>query len=171
LIEKRDAEIARLSDILSAVSSKDRYTKAYWSNQLSTKRSFYNKLISDLESRIFQKQAQLQQLNEKQEAAQSRPSARILDRASWGACNLYVEGEETAMSLRVRAEGYEPGEVAESISRSGDETIRKQVTISPRGCYDAIVLPRVSGQSGGRASFTLNGQGCRLTVNYRWRMP
>lgn len=171
LIEKRDTEIARLSEILAAVSTKDPHTRAYWINRLSGKRSFYNQLINDLESKIFQKQAELQQLNKKQEAAQSRPSARILDRASWGACSLYIEGEETALSLRVRAEGYEPGELAESISRSGEETVRKQVTISSQGCYDALVLPRVPGKSGGRASFTLNGQVCRLTVNYRWRTP
>lgn len=171
MIEKRDTEIARLSDILDAASTKDPHTRAYWVNQLSAKRSFYNQLIGTLESKIFQKQAELQELNKKQEAAQSKPSARMLDRSSWGACSLYVEGEETALSLRVRAEGYEPGELAESISCSGDETMRKQVRISPEGCYDALVLPRVRGSSGGKASFTLNGQNCRLTVNYRWRMP
>ncbi|MGB5198323.1 MAG: DUF4124 domain-containing protein [Sedimenticolaceae bacterium] len=171
MIEKRDSEIARLSDILNAVSTKDLHARAYWINQLSAKRSFYNQLIVALEGKIFQKQAELQELNKKQEAAQSRPSARILDRASWGACSLYIEGEETALSLRVRAEGYEPGELAESISCSGDETVRKQVRISPEGCYDALVLPRVRGSSGGKASFTLNGRNCRLTVNYRWRMP
>jgi len=75
------------------------------------------------------------------------------------------------MSLRVRGEGYEPGEVAETISRSGDETIRRQVKISKQGCYDGPVLPRVSGQSRGKGSFSLEGQNCRLTVNFRWRMP
>jgi len=171
MIEKRDNEIGRLSEILDAVSTRDLHARAYWINQLAAKRSFYAQLIGALERRIFQKQAELQQLNDKQEGAQSRPSARILDRASWSGCSLYIEGEETAMSLRVRADGYEPGELAESISCSGDETVRKTVTISPQGCYDALVLPRVAGSSGGKASFTLNGQNCRLTVNYRWRMP
>lgn len=171
LIEKRDAEVAKLSEILAGVSSKDLHARAYWANQLAGKRSFYNELIHDMENKILQMQVELQQLNKQQEAAQSRPSARILDRASWGDCSLYIEGEETAMSLRVRAEGYEPGELAESISHSGDETVRKQVTISPQGGYDGLVLPRVSGKYGGRASFALNGQTCRLTVNYLWRMP
>ena len=102
---------------------------------------------------------------------QFRPKGRMLDLATQGTCRLFIEGEPTAGSLRIHAQGFEPGELVETVGQSGDAVSRSFAVISKDGCYEGVVLPRVPGKSKGDATFTIKGSKCELTVNYQWRLP
>lgn len=169
LIRERDSRAARLNETLA--EAHDAAEANFWQKRINETHIASERQIRAIEKAIFDKQLELQQLLTAHDVPHVRATTRVLDRASWGKCSLYIEGEETAMSLRVRGDGFEPGETVEVISRSGDEVIRKIAKISENGCYEGIVLPRVIGRLQGKGSYTLKGTNCRLTVNYRWRMP
>lgn len=166
LIQERDAKIAGY--VIRQKIGGDRY---YWETMIHETKEEYEAKIGQLESKIFMHQSELQRLRSASDQARSQPQGRILGQMSEGKCRLLVEGEETAASVRVRAEGYQPGETIETISRSADETISRHEKVARDGSWEAILMPRVAGKREGRASFTVNGINCRLTVNFRWRIP
>ena len=76
----------------------------------------------------------------------------------------------TATAFAVHAEGFEPGEWVQSISKSGNETIADSVRVLPDSTPEGkvIVSPGVRGRRGGTATYTFIGRRCRVEVTYPW---
>ena len=104
LIRERDSRAARLAEPLA--EAHDAAEANFWQKRLNETHIAYERQIRTIEETIFDKQLELQQLLTAHDVPHVRATTRVLDRGSWGKCSLYIEGEETAMSLRVRGDGF-----------------------------------------------------------------
>jgi hypothetical protein len=168
LIKERDKELADLSSRGSAAGWSERQ---FWTLKILAVGKSYADKIDALEKQVLDLRLAAGKLRIESDGEQFRPKGRMLGLDTQGKCLLFIEGEATAESVRVHAEGFEPGELVETIGQSGDVVTRNMVVISKDGCLEGVVLPRVSGKSGGDAKFTIKGSKCELKVTYQWRLP
>lgn len=66
------------------------------------------------------------------------------------------------------ASGFEPGEVTEVVSRSGREVLSSQGNVKEDGTFVHVMLPGVRGKRGGKASVTVTGRACTVSLAYDW---
>lgn len=86
------------------------------------------------------------------------------------------KGCQLAMSLvspdltnfAINAEGFGKGEVVQTTSRSGQETLVSKITASDDGGFVVIIAPGVVGQTGGEATFEATSPSCTLQIKYDW---
>ena len=74
------------------------------------------------------------------------------------------------MAFEIETEGFE-GEEVRTVSRSGGEVFPSTVQIPPDARHVWLVAPGVIGKGSGRASFSVIGESCNLTVEYDWGPP
>lgn len=65
--------------------------------------------------------------------------------------------------------GFEPGGMVRIVSRSGDEVVSDSVQVLPDSTLPLrLILPAVKGKRGGKATYRVEGSGCRVEITYPW---
>ena len=168
-IVERDQNIAALQALKDETADPLKRRKLAMDIVLTTER--YARSIGTLDSQVLEKQLAIGRLLTRHDIAHRRPASRVLDRASWGDYRVFIEGDETAPSLRLRGEGFAWPDGVKVTHRRGDEETESSLIVSKNGCFEAVLYPRRAGRAGGKATVIVEGGQCKLRLNDSWRLP
>jgi len=89
-----------------------------------------------------------------------------------GSCQLWLELVATDGNTFVaQGDGFEPGEVVTTISRSNGEALRNKLTVTGEGSLPGVLLSPAAISRKHRASYTVTGRSCTVSVDYAWGPP
>jgi hypothetical protein len=89
-----------------------------------------------------------------------------------GSCRVWLELVTRDGNIFVaQGEGFEPGEVVKTVSRSNGEVLRNEITATSDGLLPGVLLSPAAISRKHRASYSVTGRSCSVSVNYKWGPP
>ena len=86
-----------------------------------------------------------------------------------GACHLSViELAPNYAGVQMVVTGLQPEEAVKIAERSGDEGGSAKGVADAEGVYNAAVFPVLKGKQSGKARFELDGQSCKIAIDFSW---